>query len=163
MDAPEREGEAAQTKAATPGCGSGALWGWSPMPLPADSPLKRRVDRLLPSTGKPLTLFFGAVIALLIVAPLFPRRAELALDAVAALSAGGWCAVNFWRCRHAHCLVTGVGWLGLSLFAFAEAGVGRSLIRGDEQLVFLGVLAIGLVFEAAWSRRPGGNAITQNS
>jgi hypothetical protein len=163
MDALEREGEAAKTKAAAPGCGSRALWGWSPMPLPADTALKRRVDRLLPSTGRPLAVFFAAVVVLLIVAPLFARRAELAFDAVAALFAGGWCAVNFWRCRHAHCLVTGVGWLGLSLFAFVEAGVGRSLIRGDEQLVFLGVLAIGLVFEAAWSRRHDGNAITQNS
>ena len=32
------------------GCRS-ALWGWSPPDLPADTPLKRRIDRLMPRTG----------------------------------------------------------------------------------------------------------------
>jgi len=45
--------------------------------------------------------------------------------------------------HHAHCLVTGTGWLGLSIFAFTEAGVGHSLIAGYEQPVFLGILLVG--------------------
>lgn len=140
------------------GCGS-ALWGWSPGALPADTPLKRRVDRLLPSSGVRAVLFFAAVVALLLVAPLLPRRADLAADGLAAAAAGAWCTLNFWRCRHAHCLVTGTGWLALSVLAFAEAGLGRSVIHGNEQPVFLAVLALGLAFEWAWYRRHGTNAV----
>jgi hypothetical protein len=138
----------------------GALCGWSPPPRPADTRLKRWVDRLLPATGIPLVLFFGAAVAVLLVAPLAPKSGELALDGVAALAAGSWCALNFWRCRHAHCLITGAGWLALAALAFAEAGLGHSVIGGDEQLVFLVVLAAALVFEAAWTRWRGTNSVT---
>ena len=86
--------------------------------------------------------------------------AEPALEGAAALAAGGWCALNFWRCRHAHCLVTGVGWLGLSLLAFVEAGFGHSVIGGYEQGAFVVVLVIGCVFEAAWRITRGTNAMT---
>jgi hypothetical protein len=101
----------------------------------------------------------AVVVALLNVAPLLPVRGELAVDGLAALTGGGWCLLNFWRCRHAHCLATGPGWLALSLFAFAEAGLGRSLIAGDEQLVFLGILAAALLFEAAWWLARRTNAV----
>jgi hypothetical protein len=82
------------------------------------------------------------------------------VDALAALAAGGWCSLNFWRCRHAHCVVTGPAWLALSIFAFTEAGIGRSLIAGDEQLVFLGVLAAALCFEGVWYLARRTNAVT---
>jgi hypothetical protein len=75
-------------------------------------------------------------------------------------ASGSWCALNFWRCRQAHCLLTGSGWLPLALFAVAEAGLGHSLIGGDEQLVFLGILAIGLVFEGIWYLMHRTNAVT---
>lgn len=136
-----------------------ALFGWSPPPLPADSRMKRRVDRMKPRTGVPVALFYIGVVALLFIAPLLPVRGALALDGLAALVGGAWCALNFWRCRHAHCAVTSVGWLALGLFAFVEAAIGRSLIGGDEQPVFLAVLALALVFEAAWSVWCGTNAI----
>ena len=125
----------------------------------ADTPLKRAVDRLLPRTGVSLFIFFGAVVGLLMIAPFFPKPIELALDGVAAVVAGSWCALNFWRSRHAHCVVTAVGWLGLAPFAFLEAAIGRSLIGGNEQIVFLAVLAAGLCFEAAWYIRLGTNAV----
>lgn len=141
-------------------CVPRAFWGWSPPPLAADTPQKRRVDRLLPRTGLPLLLYFATVIGLLKLAPLLPRPLELAVDGAAALAAGGWCGLNFWRCRHAHCLISGAGWLGLSLLAFVEAGLGRSLIGGDEQLVFLGVLVVALVVECAWYLATGTNALT---
>jgi len=69
-------------------------------------------------------------------APHLPRRPELASDGLASLAASGWCELNFWRCRQAHCMVSAAGWLGLSLVAFAGAGLGHSLIYGDEQLIF---------------------------
>lgn len=46
------------------------------------------------------------------------------------------------------------------MFAAAEAGLGHSLIGGEEQLVFLGILAIGFVFEGVWYLRRHGNAVT---
>jgi hypothetical protein len=143
-------------------CSPRALFGWSPPALSADTPLKRAVDRVLPSTGVSLLICFGAVVGLLLVAPFFPKPIELVLDGLAALVAGSWCALNFWRSRHAHCVVTGVGWLGLAPFTFLEAAVGRSLIGGNEQLVFLAVLAVGLGFEAAWYVRLRTNAVLRS-
>ena len=141
------------------GCAPSSLWGWSPPPMPANGKLERAVDRLMPRTGLELVLFYGFVIALLSIAPHLPRRAELAADGVAFLGAGGWCALNFWRCRHAHCVVTAAAWLPLAAFAFVEAAIGRSLIRGFEQPIFLGFLALGIVFEVVWQRSRGTNAI----
>jgi hypothetical protein len=144
-------------------CGPRALFGWSPPPLPADTALKRRVDALLPRSGLRLILFFAAVVALLNAGPILPTWLDLVAVGVASLAAGGWCAVNFWRCRHAHCVVTGAGWLALAGFAFVEAGLGRRLIHGDEGLVFLAVLAAGLVVEGVWYAVRGTNAISPRS
>ena len=141
-------------------CPGRALYGWSPPRLPADTTGKRWVDRILPSTGVPVTLYYAAVITLLLLAPYLSPRAELAVEGLAALAAGVWCSANFWRCRHAHCLVTGAGWLGLSVFVFAEAGIGHSLIAGYEQPVFLGILLAGLAFEAFWYLTRGTHALT---
>lgn len=143
---------------ASPSCGARALCGWSPQPLPADTVLKRRVDRLLVGNA-PAVVIVATVVALLNVAPHLPIRAELAVDGVAALIGGGWCSFNFWRCRHAHCLVTGVGWLALSVFVFVEAGLGHSSIGGNEQLVFLAVLGAALAFEGGWFLRRHTNAV----
>ena len=105
--------------------GRRSLFGWSPPPEAADTHLKRWVDQLMPRTGLPALLFFAAIVAVLAFAAHLPMRGALAVDGLAALAGGGWCSLNFWRCRHAHCLVTGVGWIALSGFAFAEAGLGR--------------------------------------
>lgn len=137
-----------------------ALYGWSPPRLPADTPAKRRVDRLLPATGIPMTLYFAAVIGLLLLAPSLPRRADLAVDGLAALGAAAWCGANFWRCRHAHCVVTATGWFALSMFSFVEAGLGRSFIAGNEQPVFLAILILGVLFEGGWTLVRGTNAFT---
>ncbi len=141
-------------------CAPGGRLAWSPPALPADTAVKRRVDRILPRTGLPAVAYFAAVIGLLGLAQILPAPAYLAVDAVAFLAGGAWCALNFWRCRHAHCLLTGSGWLLLALFAAAEAGLGRSLMGGDEQLVFLVILAMGLIFEGAWYLVRRDNAVT---
>lgn len=141
-------------------CGGRALFGWSPPALPADTPLKRRVDAVTPRSGLPLVIFFAVVVVLLNVGAVLPRRLDLVAVGAASLAAGGWCAVNFWRSRHTHCAVTGPGWLALAGFAFVEAGLGRSLIHGDEGLVFLGVLGAGLVVEGVRYAIRGTNAIS---
>jgi hypothetical protein len=101
----------------------------------------------LPRRGLPVVAYFTAVTGLLGLAQILPSPAYLGVDAAAFLAGGIWCAINFWRCGRAHCLVTGPGWLLLAGFAAAEAGLGHSLIGGDEQLVFLGILAAGCAFE----------------
>ncbi len=140
--------------------GPSALRGWSPAPLPADTRLKRLVDRILPSSGLPALLFFATVVALLNIGLILPTRADLAAIGVATLAAGSWCGLTFWRCRHAHCAVTGAGWLALAVFTFVETGLGHSVIGGDEGLLFLAVLGAGLVFEGAWYLVRRTNAVT---
>src|SRR6516165_5553939 len=98
-------------------CGPGAMFGWSPPALPADTNLKRRVDRMMPRSGLSFVIFFAVVIALLNVGVILPRRMDLVAIGVVGLAAGSWCAVNFWRCRHAHCVITGAGWLALAGFS----------------------------------------------
>jgi hypothetical protein len=137
-----------------------ALCGWSPPARPAATALERAVDRFLPLTGLPVVAYFALVACLLLAAPLIPRRGELLLDAAAALAGALWCGLNFWRCRHAHCVVDAAGWSALGVLAVGEAVIGRSLIHGDEQLVFLGVLALGLLFEGGWFALRGSNAVS---
>ena len=138
---------------------SRALWGWSPPDLPADTAVKRRADRLLPRTGVAAVLFYAVVIALLNIAPHLPERADLAVDGLAALLGAAWCGLNFWRCRHAHCIVTSTGWVALGVLAVTGAALGHSLIGGNEQLVFLAVLAAAVVFEVGWRLARGSSAI----
>lgn len=136
-----------------------ALFGWSPPDLPADTAAKRRVDRLLPRTGIAAVIFYAVVIGLLNLAPHLPERGNLAVDGLAALLGAAWCGLNFWRCRHAHCIATSTGWTVLAVLAFTEAGLGLSLIGGYEQPVFLAVLGAGVLFELVWSLARGSNSI----
>jgi hypothetical protein len=159
----ETEVGAVDSKQGVDCCGSSGSRGWLPPALAADTPLKRTVDKVLPRTGMAFVAYFAVVVGLLVLAPRFPAREHLAVDGLAALAAGGWCGLNYWRSRHGHCLVTGPGWLILSLLTFAEAAVGRSLIQGDEQLVFVGVLVVGCTFECAWYVARGTNALVPES
>lgn len=146
------------------GCGGPrGLWGWSPPRQPAETALERRADRFFPRSGVRCLLFVLAIIALLSVAPHLPARERLGADAVAFVAAGGWCALNFWRCRHAHCALSGAGWLALGVLALAGAGLGRSLIGGYEQPAFLGVLVIAVIFEGAWYLQHGTNAMARGA
>ncbi|MGH3412541.1 MAG: hypothetical protein ACRDPH_05615 [Marmoricola sp.] len=120
-----------------------------PPVLPADTPAKRLADRLLPRSGWPEVAYFAVVVALLGRAGQLPARPGLVVTGLACLAGGAWCAVNFWRCRHAHCLITGAGWLALGVTALTGAGLGHSLLHGADRPAFLGVLAVGVLFEAA--------------
>lgn len=139
-------------------CGPRPLCGWSPASLPADTTFKRRAD-LIRGGNLGAIAIIVIVVGLLNLAPHVPLRGALALDGIAALVGGAWCSLNFWRCRHAHCLVSGPGWLAFGLFALVEAGLGRSLIGGNEQLVFLGLLGVALAFEGTWFLMRHSNAV----
>jgi hypothetical protein len=147
-----------------PGLDSGeasdrALFGWSPARLPADCRTKRWVDRILPATGPAVIAYFTTIVGLVATSAFLPTRPGLIVIAIAALGGSLWCSANFWRCRHAHCLVTGAGWLLLTAFAVVEATLGRSFIAGAEPIVFLIVFGASLAFERYWVARRGTNAV----
>jgi hypothetical protein len=83
--------------------------------------------------------YFTTIVGLVAISGFLPTRPGLIVIAIAALRGGLWCGANFWRCRQAHCLVTGVGWLVLSALALVEATRARSFIAGAEPVVFLTV------------------------
>lgn len=82
---------------------------------------------------------------------------------MAAFGAGAWCTANFWRCHHAHRMVSGAGWLVLSVGLRRGGPLVTAMIAGEEQPVFLSVLAVGLGFEVAWYLTRGTNAVTFGS
>ena len=91
-----------------------------------------------------------------------PLRADLTVSGIA-IGGGGRCSANFWRCRHAHCVVTGAGWLVLAGIELAGAVLGHSLLGRFGGVAFLAVLALGVLFELGWSLRTGSHAITPRS
>jgi hypothetical protein len=120
---------------------------------------QKAVDRWLPRSGAGCVLYFAVVAGLLSLAPHLPARGGLAVDGTAFLAAGSWCTLNFRRCRRAHCLVTGTGWLALGALSLGEVAIGHSLVHGGEQVIFLSVLAAGIAFEAVWAFWSGTNAL----
>ncbi|HVA42272.1 MAG TPA: hypothetical protein VNF50_02200 [Acidimicrobiales bacterium] len=130
----------------------------SPVRLASDSSFKRLAGRLLP-TGVGQWIFFGLVFVAVSLAPNLSRRPGLALAAVATLAGSTWCLVNFWRCREAHCIVSGLGWAGLGAFGLLETGLGHSLIGGYGGAVFIAVLVVAYIFEFGWRAVYGTNAV----
>lgn len=128
----------------------GTFLACEPPTLPADTAAKRLVDRLLPREGWPSYLYFAGVAGLWVLSVILAGRAGLAVATLASFAGGGWCIANFWRCRHAHCVVTGVGWLALAALAMVETVLGHSLISGLEAVAFLVVLGLGILFEFGW-------------
>jgi len=136
---------------------SGGVW-CSPPHLAGDTRAKRVVDRVLP-TGVRRWVFFGAIAVGISAATSLPLLPGLALGATVTLLASTYCLLNFWRCREAHCIVTGIGWAALAVFETAEIALGHSLLHRDESLAFLIVLVGAVAFEALWRRRHGTNVV----
>jgi len=134
----------------------------SPPRVDPDGHLERLADRLLP-TGVGQWIFFGAVVAAVSLAPNLPRRWALALAAVATLAASAWCLVNFWRCREAHCILSGSGWALLGALGLVETGVGHSLVGDYGGALFFAVLVLAYSFEFVWRARYGTNALTRTA
>lgn len=153
-------GEPSRTRpVATKPCGPTALFGWSPPASPADTRARRLVDTYFLGSI-PTVVTFVLASALVNIAPHVATLVQfLLLTAVASLLAGGWCATNFWRCRQAHCLIDGIGWLALAAFSLVEAAIGRSFTGDNEGTIFTAVLVVSLGFEFIWTRTHGTNAV----
>ena len=134
----------------------------SPPRLPADTRITRLVDRIQPA-GPWQWVYFAMVAVAIGAAPSLSTRAGLALGGAATLAASAWCLANLWRCREAHCLITGFGWALLFVFELTELAIGHSVIRGTESLVFVGILVIAICFEWGWQLRYHSNALTRHS
>lgn len=87
-----------------------------------------------------------------------PSRYAMLPAAVYFLILGGWCSLNFARCREAHCLITGAGFDALAIAAFVGAAVGAHWYN-LLSLMILPLLIAGVAFEVAWTRRHGENAV----
>jgi hypothetical protein len=124
--------------------------------------MKRRVDRVRLGNLAAASVLI-AVVGLLNIAAHLPVRPALVVVGLAGLAAGGWCSLNYWRCRHAHCLITGPGWMAFGVFALVEAIIGHSLIGGYEQPVFMAILAVAVLFEISWYLGHRTNAIASHS
>ncbi len=138
----------------------GARWAWCcgpPRPA-AHTRGETLADRLLP-VGRGQWAFFAVVVGAVALGPNLPRRVGLAVQGAAMLAASWWCVVNLWRCREAHCAVTGPGWAVLGVVALAGAAVGHSVLHGAEAAGFVIVLAAGFCFQWLWHRRRGTTAL----
>ncbi len=99
----------------------------SPPRLAADTPAKRLADRVLPK-GVGQWIYFALVaVGAGVVPGLLPLRPSLGVALAATVAASWWCLVNFWRCREAHCMVSGIGWAGLAALEIVEVALGREL------------------------------------
>jgi hypothetical protein len=130
----------------------------SPPRLKADTDAKRVIDRILP-TGAWRCAFFIAIAVGISAAGQLPTTPGLALGAATTFGASGHCLLNFWRCREAHCIISGSGWAALGLFETAEIALGQSLIHRNEGAVFVVILGAAVAFEAFWRTRHGTNAL----
>ena len=130
----------------------------SPPRLRADTRLARFADWIQPR-GAWQYVYFAAVAIAIGIAPSLPTRAGLLLDAAATFAGSAWCLVNLWRCREAHCLVTGFGWAALFVVEVAELAIGRSVTRGSDGLIFVAILIAAVCFEWGWQLRFGTNAL----
>lgn len=74
------------------------------------------------------------------------------------LALGGWCSLNFARCREAHCLITGAGFDALAVAAVVAVGVDGHWYD-LLSLMLLPVLFAGFAFEVVWTSRHGENAV----
>lgn len=131
----------------------------SPPRLQADTRVKSAVDRFLPSGGWRCA-FFIAIAVGISAAGRIPTTPGLVLGTATTLVASSYCLLNFWRCREAHCIVSGIGWAALGLFEATEIALGHSLIHRNEGATFLAILVIAVAFEAFWRTRHGTNVLS---
>jgi hypothetical protein len=96
------------------------------------------------------------------IASELPGRYAMLPAVVYFLALGGWCSLNFARCREAHCLITGAGFDALTIAALVAVGLDRHWYN-LLSLTILPVLVVGFFFEAVWASRRGTTAIRDDA
>lgn len=131
-----------------------------PPSLPPNTAAKRAADTFV-RIGDVYGIWglVAVTAAMFTLSGFLPTRGSLAVDVAAFALGGAYCLANFWRCREPHCVISGIGWSALAAFTAVEVALGRSLINGYEQLVFLGILVLAVAFEATWRVKTGTNAL----
>lgn len=131
------------------------------LPTPPPTTVGQRLaDRYRDLAGPVFRMPIGVLVAIgvAVAAGWLPVRAGMALDALFLLAIGVYCAANFWRCREAHCVITGTGWTAAGLAAMLAA-VGGYAWNDALWIWFLIVWVVGLTFEFAVRRRTGSNVL----
>jgi hypothetical protein len=85
-------------------------------------------------------------------------EAGLAVTAAYLTVHSTYCLASFLRCREAHCIVTGAGWLVLAAVAAGGALAGQDVRRAVWD-AFLAVTIAGFTFEFVWKAIRGSNAL----
>ena len=137
------------------------MMGSCELPTPPPTNARQRLaDRYRDLTGPVFRMPLGVLVAIgvAVAAGRLPVRAGMALDALFLITIGIYCAANFWRCREAHCVVTGTGWTATGLAAIVAA-VGGYAWNDLLWISFLAVWVVGVAFEFTVRRRTGSNAL----
>lgn len=139
--------------------GAGGVFSHPPS-LPVTSRRHRLADRFrsrVDSIGTTGVLAVVFVVAL--GASLLPGHISVWIGTTVYLAVGLYCSVNFWRCREAHCIITGIGFTLLGLALLVEALGIHTVIGEYNGPIALGVLALAMAFEAVWRARHGTKAV----
>ncbi len=102
-------------------------------------------------------VFATVAVAALVTSALGPVSGLL-LEAAFFLVAGTYCLANFYRCREAHCIVTGTLWTALAVAGLVAALAGRD-VRSAEWVAFVAIALTAYGFEALWKAARGTNAL----
>ena len=130
-----------------------------PPPLPPTRFWHPAADRILAATRPqlvPLLVALGLVASY--VGQALPTPLGMLPLGAFFLLAGGWCSLNFVRCREAHCVVNGLGWDALGIAALAAFALGVDW-RDPLWVAFFAVLAGSVVFEFSWVALRGSTAV----
>jgi hypothetical protein len=127
---------------------------------PAHNRLERILDRYVGLTAPLLRgcLVFCVVGAVWAASFRFGPTAGLVLTAAYLTVHSTYCLSNFVRCREAHCIVTGIGWLVLVAVAVEGALAGQDFRRAVWD-AFLAVAIAGFAVELIWTAARGSTAL----
>ena len=133
----------------------------SPPASPARTIFEHAVDRYVAVANPFLRgcLVFLVVGAVAVASVRLGPEAGLTLVAAYLIIHATHCLANFLRCREAHCIVTGTGWLVLAGVA-AGGALTQQDVRSAVWDAFLAVTIAGFGFEFVWKAIRGSSALT---
>lgn len=134
-------------------------WWSHPPSLPATSRGRRGADKALRSVDSSGRLGLLALVLAFVLAFVLPDGIGIWFAGVLYLAVGLYCSVNFWRCREAHCVITGGGFTVLGLAVLAAAVGMPTVIAAYASPIVLGILVLAVAFETTWRARYGTKAV----